>query len=316
MQCKDCLTEIDDKEYYNRSMEGVCKKCRQKISQIKYENKKFGRNREYVPERLKEDNNKIIKKTVKRAIKKTTEKKEIEKEEKPLRIYDEKIEKIVLQDIANTFRNHSVTINPQEIPPFNIFMEMFCSLIDMNNGYMTQYKKAEELFNMMEGDYQHAYEDAQTPELFLERSKMFRCLLDQRRDIKNGIGQYEKIFDILQDIVNKDPDILKKATKAKEDLESIIEAQKGHFYKVKASELISKEDFCVGKRFKTHYCVTIPIMNYYSNKAPFNFTRNVWAEDERTAIADIKNYLKQKFPNCPYNETQFKVEKVSDEVCS
>ena len=41
MQCKDCLKEIDDKEYYNRSIEGLCKKRRQKMSQIKYENKKF-----------------------------------------------------------------------------------------------------------------------------------------------------------------------------------------------------------------------------------------------------------------------------------
>lgn len=311
MQCKDCLTEIDDKEYYNRSLEGVCKKCRQKISQIKYENKKFGTKREYVPARLKEENVRTTKSTTKRTIKK----KEVE-EPVMKKIYGEEIENIVLKDISNTFKNNNVTINPQDIPPFTVFMDMFCSLIDVKNGYMTQYKKAEEVFNMMEGDYQHAYEDAETPELFLERSQMFRCLLDQRRDIKNGIGQYEKIFDILQDIVNKDPDILKKALKAKEDLNNIIEAQKGHFYKVKASELISQEDFCVGKRFKTHYCVTVPIMNYYNNKAPFEFKRNVWAEDEARAIADIKNYLKQKFPNCPYNDTKFKVEKVDEEVCS
>ena len=29
----------------------------------------------------------------------------------------------------------------------------------------------------------------------------------------------------------------------------------------------------------------------------------------------IKEYLKQKFPNCTYKEIQIKAEKVEDEVC-
>lgn len=68
MQCKDCLKEIDDKEYYNKSMEGICKKCRQKISQIKYENKKFGTNKEYVPARLKNKNTKIVNKKTNKVV--------------------------------------------------------------------------------------------------------------------------------------------------------------------------------------------------------------------------------------------------------
>ena len=160
MQCKDCLKEIDDKEYYNRSIEGICKKCRQKISQIKYENKKFGTNKEYVPARLKNKNTKIVNKKTNKVV--STTKVVEEKEEK---IYDERIEKIVLDDIAQTFKNNNVDINIKDIPPFNAFMDMFCSLIDINNGYMSQYKKAEDVFNLMEGDYQHAYEDAKTPEI-------------------------------------------------------------------------------------------------------------------------------------------------------
>ena len=243
MQCKDCLKEIDDKEYYNRSIEGICKKCRQKISQIKYENKKFGTNKEYVPARLKNKNTKIVNKKTNKVV--STTKVVEEKEEK---IYDERIEKIVLDDIAQTFKNNNVDINIKDIPPFNVFMDMFCSLIDINNGYMSQYKKAEDVFNLMEGDYQHAYEDAKTPEIFLERSKMFRCLLDQRRNIKNGIGQYDKIIDMLQDIVKKNPKILEMAQTARDELNRTIEAQEGHYYKAKASELISKEESCIGKR--------------------------------------------------------------------
>ena len=313
MKCKDCLKEIDEKEYFNRSVEGVCKKCRARMSQIKYENKKFGTNRKYVPLRLKEDGRtkearatkkeKVLKKNNNTNTAKTMNK-----------IYDERIEKMVLDDIRQTFQENNITINPQDIPPFNVFMDMFCSLIDINNGYMVQYKKAEEIFNQMEGDYQHSYENAGTPELFLERSQMFRCLLDQRRNIKNGIGQYDKIVEMLQDIVKKNPKILEIAKSSRDDLHKTIESQEGHYYKAKASNLIAKEDFCIGKRNWGKWHVTIPLMNYYGNKAPVNFERDVWADGENGAILNVKEYLKQKFPSCPYNETKFKVEKISDET--
>lgn len=310
MKCKDCLKEIDDKEYFNRSIEGVCKKCRQKISQIKYENKKFGTNKKYVPARLKSGNTRIVNKTTNKVAATT---KVVNNE--PKKIYDEMIEKIVLEDIAKTFKNNNVNINIKDIPPFNVFMDMFCSLIDINNGYMTQYKKAEEVFNLMEGDYQHAYEDADTPDLFMKRSQMFRCLLDQRRNIKNGMGQYDKIYDLLQDIVKRNPKILEMAKNAKTELDKTIESQEGHFYKTRASELISQADFCIGKRDYGKWHVTVPLMNYYGNKAPFNFERDVWGDGEKAAIDNIKEYLKQKFPNCTYKEIQIKAEKVEDEVC-
>lgn len=310
MQCKDCLQEIEDKEYYNKSLEGVCKKCRQKIAQIRYENKKFGTNKEYVPARLKKGRT-VTKKVTKASVTKTIEKNE-EDTTKTNKIYDERIEGIVLKDIADTFKNHNVNIDPQEIPPFNVFMEMFCSLIDVNNGYMTQYKKAEEVFNMMEGDYQHAYEDAKTPEVFLERSQMFRCLLDQRRAIKNGIGQYDKIIDLLQDIVKKNPKILEMAKSARDDLNKTIEAQEGHFYKAKASELISKEEFCVGKRDWAQWHVEVPLNNYYGMSVPYVFKRDCWADGEIGAINNIKEYLKQKFPSCTYREDKFLVLKITD----
>ena len=308
MQCKDCLKEIDDKEYYNRSIEGICKKCRQKMSQIKYENKKFGTNKEYVPARLKNANTKIVNKKTNKVA--STIKIIEEKEE---RIYDERIEKIVLKDIQDTFKNHNIEINSQETPPFNVFMDMFVSLIDINNGYMTQYKKAEEVFNMMEGDYQHAYEDAKTPEVFFERSKMFRCLLDQRRAIKNGIGQYSEIIDLLQDIVKKNPKILEEAKKAQVGLNRVIESQEGHYYKAKASELISREEFCVGKRDWAQWHVEIPLNGYYGMTVPHIFKRDCWADGENGAIENIKEYLKQKFPSCTYKEDKFKVERISDE---
>jgi hypothetical protein len=319
MQCKDCLSEIDESEYFNRSMEGVCRKCRQKISQIKYENKKFGTKREYVPARLKGLNS-TSKKVVKKATKKVVAKTKVVEEAAPVekKIYDEKTENIVLDDINKTFKAYNVNINLQEIPPFNVFMEMFCSLIDVNNGYMSQYKKAEEIFNMMEGDYQHAVEDAQTPDLFLERSKMFRCLLDQRRAIKNGIGQYDKISDMLQDIVKKNPKILEVARNSRDELNKTIESQEGHFYKARASTLISKEPFCVGKRDWGKWHVSVPIMNYYNNGTiPYLFERDVWAEGEGKAIENVKEYLKQKFPKCPYKEVDFKAEKIqeSDKEC-
>lgn len=310
MKCNDCLEEIDEKEYYNRSQEGVCKRCRQRIAQIKYENKRFGTNKEYVPLRLKKkrkSTRKVRKNNIEKSVK---EKKETINNNK---IYDERIEKIVIGDIENTFKNRNVNINFKEIPPFVIFMNMFCSLIDVNNGYMTQYKKAEEAFNAMEGDYQHAVEDAKTQEIFFERSQMFRCLLDQRRSTKNGMKQYEKIDGMLKDIVNRNPQIINIAKQALLDLENVIEAQEGHFYKAKASELISKEDFCIGKKQWGQWRVEVPINGYYGNKTPTKFSRDVWAQSEEDAIANIKQYLKQKFPSCTYKDIDFSVERVVEE---
>ena len=316
MKCNDCLKEISEKEYYNKSIEGVCQKCRQRIAQIKYENKKFGTNKEYIPLRLK-DSKKIINKKDNKVV---TTTKVINQEKKNEKIYDEKIEKIVLEDIENTFKAHSITINHKEVPPFKVFMDMFCSLIDINNGYMSQYKKAEDVFNMMEGDYQHAYEDAKTPEIFAERSKMFRCLLDQRRSVKNGLGQYSKIVNMLEDIVRKNPKILEMALTSKEELEKIILSQDEHHYKARASELIAKEDFCIGKKDMSErgtYHVSVPIFGYYGTlTTPYLFERNTFAENSQDAIDSIREYLKQKFPKCKYKLSDFKTEKITEKVCS
>ena len=120
---------------------------------------------------------------------------------------------------------------------------------------------------------------------------------------------------MLQDIVKKNPKILEMAQTARDELNRTIEAQEGHYYKAKASELISKEEFCIGKRDWGKWHVTVPLMNYYGNTVPFNFERDVWADGEKGAIDNVKEYLKQKFPNCPYKDVQIKVEKAEEEVC-
>ena len=176
MKCVDCLKEIPDIEYYNRSDEGVCNKCRQKKSQIKYENKIFGTNKVYVPARLKQQP-----KRKSNAVKVT--KKESISDETVL--YDKAVEKKVNADIQLVFEKYGVKINENDKVPFNMFMNMLASLLDVKNGFMNNYIKAEDVFNKMERDYQHAFEDSRTVSEMNERGQMFKCLLDKRRDVKN-----------------------------------------------------------------------------------------------------------------------------------
>ena len=100
MKCVDCLKEIDDKEYYNKNDEGVCKKCRQRKSQIKYENKKFGTNKVYVPLRLK-------KTTTKR---KKTSVEVIDKKVDDTKLYGKEIETKVNEDIKKVFNKYGINI--------------------------------------------------------------------------------------------------------------------------------------------------------------------------------------------------------------
>lgn len=315
MKCKDCLKEIDDKEYYNRSLEGVCKKCRQKISQIKYENKKFGTNKEYIPSRLKDNNTKkIVSRQTNKVVANT---KIIETKEE--RIYSKEIENRVLQDIDNTFKNNKVFIDSQKLPPFNVFMDMFCSLIDIENGYMSEYMKAEDIFNRMETDYRHAYEDANTNAIFNERSQMYRCLLDKRRTVKNGLGQYSKIIRMLQEIVQGTPDILDKAKQSKINLDEIIKMQENHSYKIESSELIASLDFCTGRKEVVNeyakYLVTVPVYNLYGNTGRTEFQRAFFANSPEEAKQMTIDFLKVKFPKVTYKPVDIIATKVieSDE---
>lgn len=305
MKCKDCLKEISSKEYNNKSAKGVCRKCRQRMAQIKYQNKKNGTNKEYVPLRLKEESAKTI---------------ALIKDEKEERIYGKEIENKVIEDIEKTFEKNKISINSQELPPFSIFMDMFCSLIDIENGYMSEYIKAEDVFNKMERDYQHAYEEAETLDIFDERSKMFRCLLDKRRTVKNGLGQYKTMFRLLQEIVQAMPDVLQKALQARENLTKTTEYQKNHSYKVEASELIADQGFAIMNKEmsseNSKYSATVPLMNYYGNGSPYPFQRFIDAKNEEEARKKVVEFLKTKFPNCPYKSIDLIVTKVveADEV--
>lgn len=306
MKCVDCLKEIDDKEYYNKSDEGVCKKCRQRKSQIKYENKKFGTNKVYVPLRLKE-NTQSNKKDSLISLK---EGNEIKNED--IELYSKEIEDRVTEDIKKVFNKNSINIKETDIVPLSIFMNMFEMLLDVKNGYMNNYIKAEELFNMLERDYQHAFEDANTISIMEERSKMFKCLLDKRRNIKNINIQYSQVSRIIYEIIDKVPNILEKVRMSKEKLGNIIEKQENHYYRAEASELIQEEDFCKGNKTVERvgmkkYDVSIPIFNYGNNSTgiPYDFHRFVYAKDKIDAISQVKIFLSEKFPKCTYKSNDF-----------
>lgn len=296
MKCNDCLKEIDEKEYYNRSNEGVCLKCRHKIAQIKYLNKKNNTNIEYIPKRLEEKN-----KTRKRTNNKVVQNKVEEK------LYSKEIEDKVLSDINNTFENNKISINFQEIPPFALFIDMFCSLINIDKGYMAECIRAEDIFNKLERDYQHAYEESKTIEILWERTQMFKCLLDQRRTLKDNLVQYNKILRLLQEIVENVPNVLEKAKESKIELEKVIEIQKNNIYKFEESELIGEEDFCNGKKMKSKklskYDVTVPLFNYYGNGSPYLFQRYFLASSVEEAKQNAVKFLQTKFPNCSYKTT-------------
>lgn len=319
MKCVDCLSEIDDKEYYNRSCEGVCKKCRQKRAQIKYENKKNGTNKEYVPARLKtktrakRKTTTIAKKRTSPVIKKV--------EEDKSKLYGKEIEEKVNKDITSIFSTYGVEIKANDRLPFLIFMNMFESLLDVKNGFMRSYLKAEELFNKMERDYQHAFEDAKTIEEMDERGKMFRCFLDKRRDVKNINIQYEQISRILYEINDQIPDILDKVHLSTEKLADLVDKQEKHCYKAEVSELVQEADFCtgsksIGKYGMKKYDVSVPLFNYGNNCTgiPFDFHRFAYARNEEDAIGQIKAFLLEKFPTCTYKPNDFLAVELFDDI--
>lgn len=313
MKCKDCLKEIDDKEYYNKSNEGVCKKCRQRMSQVKYENKKFGTNKEYVPLRLKKGY------APRKASAVKTEKKEESVDNTVL--YSKEIEKKVNEDIKKVFDKNNITIKDNDIIPLSMFMDMFGTLLDVKNGYMNNYIKAEDLFNMLERDYQHAFEDADTVEKMIERGQMFKCLLDKRRNVKNINIQYNQISRIIYEILDKVPDILNKVNISKEKLADAIEKQESHYYRAEMSELIQEENFCrgikpVGKFGMKKYDVSVPIFNYGNNSAgiPYDFHRFAYAKDKIDAINQVKAFLSEKFPKCTYKSNDFLAVELYDDI--
>lgn len=300
-KCKDCLREISKKEYFNRNNEGICKKCRQRMSQIKYENKKFGTNKKYVPLRLKHSG-----RTLEKNQKETT----IEKDNSLL--YSKAIEKKVAQDIENTFQKYNIKINENDLVPFTAFIDMFSALLDVEKGYMSNYLKAEDIFNMLERDYQHAFEDSKTIMEMNERSQMFKCLLDKRRNVKNINIRYSQVSRIIYEILEKIPDIQKKVETAKENLNSVITTQEEHYYKAEMSELIQQEDFCKGAKSTTagkmiKFDVSVPLFNYGKNRAgiPYDFHRFIYANTQEEAINIVKKFLQDKFSSCTYKDNDF-----------
>lgn len=311
MKCVDCLKEIDDKEYYNKSDEGVCKKCRQRKSQIKYENKKFGTNKVYVPLRLKKTTTKRKKNAV------SVKNEQID----DTKLYGKEIENKVNGDIKKVFDKYGISIKENDAVPLQMFMNMFETLLDVRNGYMNNYIKAEDLFNMLERDYQHAFEDADTVSKMEERSKMFKCLLDRRRNVKNINIQYNQISRIIYEILDKIPDMLEKVHISNEKLEEIIKKQEEHYYRAEMSELVQEEDFCkgnksVGKFGMKKYDVSVPIFNYGNNSAgiPYDFHRFAYAKDKIDAINQVKAFLTEKFPKCTYKSNDFLAVELYDAI--
>ena len=318
MKCNDCLKEIDEKEYYNKSNEGVCKKCRQRMSQVKYENKKFGTNKEYVPLKMKAGYT-PKQNTVKRTRIVKSEKQADSTDSKVL--YSKEIEKKVGEDIQKTFAKHNITIKDNDVVPLIMFMEMLETLLDVKNGYMNNYIKAEDLFNMLERDYQHAFEDSKTIGEMNERGQMFKCLLDKRRNVKNVNIQYTQISRVIYEIIDRIPDILPKVRQAKDRLADVLDKQESHYYRAEMSELIQAEEFCrgvkpVGKAGVTKYDVSVPIFNYGNNRAgiPYDFHRYAYAVNEEDAINQVKAFLKEKFPNCTYKPNDFLAVELYDDI--
>ena len=312
MKCKDCLSEISDKEYYNKSDEGVCKKCRQRKSQIKYENKKFGTNKEYVPLRLKH-----------KVERKSSAPKVVKEKDDETKLYGKDIEKKVNNDIQAVFNQYGVEIKDNDRLPFLIFMNMFNSLLDIKNGFMSNYIKAEDIFNNMERDYQHAFEDSKTVSEMDERSKMFKCLLDKRRNVKNINIQYEQISRIIYEIIDKIPNIVDKVNISIERLTDIIQKQEDHYYKAEVSELIQQADFCkgtkpFGKAGAIKYDVSVPLFNFGNNRAgiPYDFHRYAYGKNQQEAIDTVKAFISKKLPKCTYKPNDFLAVELYEDIVS
>ena len=329
MICKDCEMEVD-----KLNKQGICKQCQTRINQLRYRNKKDGTNKPYVPVKdLKNSNKKEDLIEYKRIMNKRKSAVKIKSKETTNKVINTqknqeikellKQEDIVKKDIQETFDRRGAKF-PKDCTSI---LPIFEQLNVLLNNYINPYNIAEEILNEMELDYKHAKEYYSTmyrecllhkntnvnideikakKDLWEERHSI---LLEERRGIKNVLAEY-KCAGIFFTELSQDINIKKRFLKYHNNLLNVCNTLSNKEYKAKMSSLVAEEDFCVdlkvdtSKQGKNKYQVVI--ITLWRNKRD-NFVKNVYAETEEDAMAQVRRYLEsdpEKFKfTCLWNES-------------
>ena len=263
--CPDCGQE---KELGVRT--GICKQCSARKANAKYQNKPY----------IKIINSKN--KRNPRKIKIVKDKKEDENVE--FKLYSKKIEEEVQKDIDLNLKAKKVNL-PKNMS-FGIAFEVIYNAIHGIEG-ISEYIKAEDVFNKLENDYRHGYENAKTAESFDYWSKLYKCLLDKRRDIKTVISEYEAGGYIFKELADN-KEFVKGFDSAYNTYKMVHEMnEKGQYRQRSESQIVKNSEFCIGKKTETTYSGLFKYLVLFKPIQPSNiepFKTIVYAKDEKDAI--------------------------------
>lgn len=282
MICKDCGIE---KDTATKRRDGVirCKECAARMSNCKYHG------REYIP-KINETNTSKKKgipriKHSKSELNKTSVETANVNNEQILTNMDE-ISKLVDKEIQSEYKKRNINLMS------GIMFQQLFVLLDAclsNVKFIDDYYKAEQVFNKLQVDYNHAIEDSKTDESFLKFSKMLKVLLEKRRDIKDVIISYEQGGNFFSEL-KKDEEFMKKFTDAFTKQMQLDKVYNKDNYKVNISNEVLKEDFAVGKKrdyVKRHWKVTVNSIE--RNVKPF--IRDTFALSSSEAIDNVLKFI-------------------------
>lgn len=198
---------------------------------------------------------------------------------------------------------------------FDTAIEVLYNAIKGVNG-ISEYLKAEDMFNKLERDYKHCYENAKTQEKINFWGQAYKCLLDKRREIKVVISEYESGGFIFERM-SKDKAFMEEFEQVYEVFKKIHEMNEKELYRQESdSQLVKNEDFCVGKKSETNrfglskYNVHIKSVNPKQE----SFSRCVYAKDEKGAIQEVLDFIKAINYKIPFkNPEGITVIKITDD---
>lgn len=284
--CPDCGEE---KELGPQT--GICKRCSTRKSNCKHQG------REYVKLKDVDPSKRVQRKTV-TYTKRVNDETSFNKNE-TTKLYSKEIDEIVQKDIDFNLKSKNLKL-PQSID-FGLAFTVLSNALDSAND-IDKFFKAEEIFNDIENDYRHAYENAKTSEEFNYWSQVYKCFLDKRRQIKIVVSEFQSSGYIFKKLY-EDNNFLLEFNTAYENYKNVHNFNEEGKYRQKSdSQIVKNADFCVGKKSETNYIgenkYNVLIRpNAPSSREPFKTT--VYAKNEEIAKNKaIENMKKANYTMC------------------
>lgn len=223
-------------------------------------------------------------------VKTNIEKSEIKGDSKEL--YSKETKKKVIDDITYNFKVNKIEL-PKNMNFDTAFKVLSCVLSGIAN--ISEYLKAEDILNKLERDYKHLYESSKTKEEMISNSEIYKCFLDERRDVKTVISEYEAGGYIFKELADNKK-FMDKFETANDFFQRVHKMNSEGLYRQESdSQIVKNADFCIGKKSETNrfgkskYSVTIKPVTPNQDL----FQRCVYAENEKEAINNVLDFIKK-----------------------